>query len=192
MSGLETPEDIVRAAVQAAQLGEDALFRALDEIDAPLYVTDEAGLITYFNPACITFAGRTPTLRQDRWCVTWKLFTQDGEFLPHDTCPMATALKEERSVRGFWAVAERPDGSRVAFMPYPTPVVRDGRLVGAVNVLIDITDPAQAQTLLAQASRARRLALGVDGATAETLQRIATEYEIKAALLAGPAARKPH
>ena len=194
MTAFQSHEDTIRAAVEVAGKNDHTLLRALDEIEAPLYVTDAEGLITYFNKACVAFAGRTPTVREDRWCVTWKLYTQAGEFLPHDICPMATAIKEKRPVRGLWAVAERPDGSRVAFMPYPTPILSDGRLLGAVNMLIDITDPAQAQDLLAQASRARRLARSVSGdAAAETLERVAVEYETKAAMLIGqkPSA-KPH
>lgn len=181
----QSPEDIVRAAVDVAAKNDDTLLRALDQIDAPLYVTDADGLITYFNEACIAFAGRTPALRQDRWCVTWKIFTQTGEFLPHDTCPMATAIKEQRPIRGLWAVAERPDGTRVAFMPYPTPILIDGRLAGAVNVLIDITDPAQAQDLREQARRSRRLARSADDQTAQTLELLAAEYEMKAAMISG-------
>lgn len=194
MTAVQKPEDIVRSAVEVAVKSDHTLLRALDEIEAPLYVTDAEGLITYFNKACVAFAGRTPAVREDRWCVTWKLYTHAGEFLPHDACPMATALKEQRSVRGLSAVAERPDGTRVAFMPYPTPIISDGRLVGAVNMLVDITDAEQANDLLAQARRARRLARSVsDDATTETLERFAVEYEAKAAMLTGQQSfSKPH
>jgi K+-sensing histidine kinase KdpD len=59
----------------------------------------------------------------------------------HDECPMAIALKEDHSVRGYEAMAERPDGSMVSFIPYPTPLHDpEGRLIGAVNVLVDVTD----------------------------------------------------
>jgi two-component sensor histidine kinase len=60
---------------------------------------------------------------------------------------MAMALKEERPIRDAEAVAERPDGTRVPFIPYPTPL-RDasGILVGAVNMLVDITERKQAET----------------------------------------------
>jgi two-component sensor histidine kinase len=66
--------------------------------------------------------------------------------MPHDECPMAVALRENRHVRGAEAIAERPDGSRVSFVPYPTPL-RDaeGRLVGAINMLVDITDRKEAE-----------------------------------------------
>jgi hypothetical protein len=57
---------------------------------------------------------------------------------------MAIALKEDRAVRGAQAVAERPDGTRVPFIPYPTPL-RDasGALVGAVNMLLEIDELEQ-------------------------------------------------
>ena len=61
--------------------------------------------------------------------------------MTHNRCPMARTLSEGRAIRGEEAIAERPDGTRVPFIPYPTPL-RDagGRLIGAVNILIDITD----------------------------------------------------
>lgn len=180
------PEDLILTALNVLETGEDELRAALDQIEAPLYVTDPQGCVTYFNPACVAFAGRTPKLRSDRWCVTWKLFTRAGEFLPHDQCPMATALKERRSIRGLTAVAERPDGTRVVFMPYPTPILQDGQLLGAVNILIDITDASHARELWVQADKARRLARSVsDPATADTLERLADEYETKAIVLGG-------
>jgi len=78
--------------------------------------------------------------------VVRKLFWPDGTPLAHEDCPMAIALKENRAVRNVEAIAERPDGSRICFMPYPTPL-RDetGRLLGAVNMLVDITTRKQAE-----------------------------------------------
>src|SRR5690606_6198070 len=70
----------------------------------------------------------------------------DGSHLPHDQCPMAMALKERRPIYGAEAVAERPDGTEIPFLAYPTPFYdSDGRLQGAVNVLVDITDRKQAE-----------------------------------------------
>jgi PAS domain S-box-containing protein len=54
---------------------------------------------------------------------------------------MAVALKEQRPIRGVEAIAERPDGSRVLFEPYPTQLFdEDGRLCGVVNMLVDLTE----------------------------------------------------
>lgn len=117
----------------------------LQALPAAIYTTDANGRITFFNRACIEFAGRTPKIG-DMWCVTWKLFSPDGAPLAHEDCPMAIALKENRAIRNVEAIAERPDGSRICFMPYPTPL-RDaaGRLIGAVNMLLDITTRKQAE-----------------------------------------------
>ncbi|MDA9491202.1 PAS domain-containing sensor histidine kinase [Bradyrhizobium sp. CCBAU 11361] len=117
----------------------------LEGLPAAVYTTDANGRITFFNKACIEMAGRTPQLG-DEWCVTWRLYTADGAPLPHDQCPMAVALKEDRPVRGVEAVAERPDGTLVPFIPYPTPLHdADGKLIGAINMLVDITERKQAE-----------------------------------------------
>ena len=91
------------------------------------------------------------------------------------------ALKERRPVRGAKAVAERPDGTRVDFMPLPTPILgEDGALLGAVNILIGldgVLSPAAMRTL---ARRYRRLAMSVDPQTAEELERRGDELERQA------------
>ena len=154
----------------------------LDRLPEPIYVTDAEGMVTFYNRACIAFAGRTPQLGEDRWCVTWKLYTQDGRFLPHEECPMAVAIREARPIRGVEAIAERPDGTRVAFAPYPTPLLdEEGRVVGAVNMLIDISGRKAAEALRVQARRCRRLAGAMtDAKTRHTLELMAGEYEQKA------------
>lgn len=183
----DTIETILEEALEAVLAGDRALRQALEELPAAIYVTDVDGVVTYFNRACIDFTGRRPEVGADRWCVTWRLYTNTGEFLPHDECPMAVAINTRRPVRGVTAMAERPDGSRVVFRPYPTPIFdKDGTFAGAVNLLEDVTDEVRADDLLAQARRCRRLANGVvDDRASETLNRMADEYEAKAAELIG-------
>jgi PAS domain S-box-containing protein len=126
---------------------EQRLQDLLAAIPAAIYTTDAEGRITYFNQAAVDLAGRTPVIGTDEWCVSWKLYWPDGTPLPHDQCPMAIALREGRIVRGIEAVAERPNGTRVPFIPYPTPI-RDaaGNIVGAINMLVDISERRQAET----------------------------------------------
>jgi hypothetical protein len=99
---------------------------------------------------------------------------------------MAVAIREERPVRGEIAIAERPDGSRLLFTAYPTPIVGDdGAVIGAINILIDITDRRQADALKAQARRCRRLARSItDARTIETLKLMAAQYEEQARAVA--------
>jgi PAS domain S-box-containing protein len=126
----------------AALRERDRRFRELlDALPAAVYTTDAAGRITYYNESAAELWGHRPTLGSSEWCGSWKLFWPDGTPLRHDECPMAVALKEDRAVRGKEAACERPDGTRVPFIPYPTPLHdENGRLVGAVNMLIDITE----------------------------------------------------
>jgi PAS domain S-box-containing protein len=173
----QNPEQILDNALNALSTGSECR-SVLDALPAPIYTTDESGAVTYWNRACIEFAGREPQLGQDRWCVTWKLYTMTGEPLPHDKCPMAEAIKQQRAVREVIAVAERPDGSRVAFRPYPTPLFdKDGKLVGAVNMLIDVTDE-QTDALHEQAERCRRLAEATyDRQTSKVLSDMAEGFD---------------
>jgi PAS domain S-box-containing protein len=177
-----TPDQIIRIALDALERREDRVPPDLDDLPVALYATDAQGVITFYNKACIDFSGRTPIAGHDRWCVTWKLFTDKGDPLPHDQCSMAVAIQEKRAVRGVTAVAERPDGRRVAFAPYPTPLFDSaGELVGAVNLLIDITDAREEAHLREQAWRCRRLVHMIgDAPTIRALQKLAIDYEKKA------------
>ncbi len=117
----------------------------LEALPAAVYTTDRNGAITFYNEAAAELWGVRPELGTSYWCGSWRLFWPDGTPVPHDECPMAIALKENRSVRNVEALAERPDGTRVPFMPYPTPLHdAQHRLVGAVNMLIDLTHLKQA------------------------------------------------
>lgn len=165
-------------------LSGDSWMAMLDRFETPTYLTDKDGNVTYWNRACVEFAGREPELGSDRWCVTWKIFTTGGDLLPHDACPMAIAIKQRRVVRNAVAIAERPDGSRRAFTPYPTPLFDDsGELKGAVNMLIDVS-AEQGLLLRSQADRCRRLARSVtDAQASRVLDDMAIGYEQTAASL---------
>ena len=160
----------------------------LDALPAAIYTTDADGRITFYNQAAIELAGTKPQIGTDQWCVTWRLHRPDGTPLPHDECPMAIAIKENRPVRGEEAVAERPDGSLIPLIPYPTPL-RDaaGALVGAVNMLVDIRDRKTAelerQRLVAELRRLnetleRRVEERTRALTAEIEERQAMEERL--------------
>jgi PAS domain S-box-containing protein len=156
--GVRVVQDVTEAKRMDDRLRERErhLRDLLEALPAAVYTTDARGRITFYNKAAVEMAGRTPQLN-DEWCVTWRLFNSDGTPLPHDQCPMAVALKEDREVRGVEAIAERPDGTRVPFIPFPTPLHdSDGKLVGAINMLVDITERKKAEEY------ARRLAAIVE------------------------------
>jgi PAS domain S-box-containing protein len=145
---LEEAEQTVEAIRNGEALREsEARFRnLLFALPAAVYTTDRDGRITLFNNRAAELWGRRPDIGKDMWCGSWRMFRPDGTPLPHNQCPMAIALCEGRSVQGQEIVVERLDGIRVSVLPYPEPL-RDasGEIVGAVNMLVDITDRKRAE-----------------------------------------------
>ena len=137
---------IAHTRPQSLSIGGIRLEDVIRALPAAIYTTDADGRITFYNEAAAELWGCRPEIGKSEFCGSWKLYWPDGSPLPHGECPMAVALKEQREVRGMEAVAERPDGTLVHFVPYPTPLFDDsGILVGAVNMLIDITDRKRAE-----------------------------------------------
>jgi PAS domain S-box-containing protein len=119
--------------------------RVMEALPAALYTTDADGKLLYFNKAAQDLWGFAPKLGEQYWCGSWKIFWPDGTPVPHDQCPMAVAIREQRALVGPEALAERPDGTRVPFLPHPTPIFdSSGKMIGAVNMLIDLTEQKRA------------------------------------------------
>lgn len=131
----------------------------LQALPAAVYTTDREGRITFFNQAAAELWGCEPELGKSEWCGSWRLYWPDGRPMPHDECPMATALKEARPIRDGEAIAERPGGVRIPFLAYPTPLFDDaGNLTGAINTLVDISERKRAEeTTVRQAERLESL-----------------------------------
>ena len=146
-TGQDHPQlDFLVRAGEGLARGDDFFRQLLDVLPAAVYVTDAAGCITYYNEAAASLWGWRPELGNTEWCGSWKLFWPDGRAMEHGECPMAIAVKQGRPVHGMDAIAERPDGVRVPFMPFPTPLFdSSGRMIGAVNLLVDITDRKRAE-----------------------------------------------
>jgi PAS domain S-box-containing protein len=127
----------LRAALRRTERQSLAL---LETLPVAVYITDTDGRITAYNQAAVELWGREPELGTDTWCGSAILRWPDGRLMQNDECPMAVALRERRAIRGAEAVAERPDGERVHFLAYPSPIWdEEGALVGAINTLVDIT-----------------------------------------------------
>ena len=127
----------------------------LEALQVAAYTTDAQGLITFFNEAAVGLWGRRPALGE-AWCGALRLFWPDGRPMAHDECPMAQTLRLGRPVSGT-AVAERPDGTRAHFMAYPSPLFSaGGTLIGAINVLVDISAHQAAEETIRASAEALR------------------------------------
>lgn len=116
-------------------------------IGLAVYTTDAQGRITLYNEAAKQLWGQTPKIGEDFWHGAWRTIDSDGvSDVPFDQVPMAIALRENRPVRGIEILVERPDGSRANVLPHPTPLQdEDGNLIGAVNVMVDVTELRRAE-----------------------------------------------
>ena len=145
--GIPLPNDpLPNGAPNRLRHGDGPFREIVETVPAAIYTIDAAGRITFYNDAAAALWGCRPELGKSEFCGSWKLFYPDGRPMRHDECPMALALKQKRPIRDTEAIAERPDGTRVSFIPYPTPLFdASGTLVGAVNMLVDITERKQAE-----------------------------------------------
>lgn len=124
----------------------DDLANLIELLPAAVYTIDELGRIEHYNKAAVELWGRVPDRADEKWCGSWRLYHVDGRPMPHDECPMARAFQTGMPMHGEEAVAERPDGSRITFIAYPTPRFDTcGNVAGAINMLVDITERKTAE-----------------------------------------------
>jgi len=147
LTGITGLEDISSSRSGADSFGlqvrNHSLEDVLDALPEAVYITDAEGRITYYNEAAASLWGVRPELGKSEFCGSWKLYWPDGTPLAHSECPMAMALREKRAIRNIEAIAERPDGVRIPFLPFPTPLFdENGELTGGVNMLVDLRERA--------------------------------------------------
>ncbi|ADE14831.1 PAS sensor protein [Nitrosococcus halophilus Nc 4] len=133
---------------QLQQPGTAEFQHLLEKLPAGAYMCDPNGLITYFNQRAVELWGRAPKLNdaEDRFCGSFKLFSPDGSPIHHNQCWMALALYTEREYNGREIIIERPNGHRLTVEAHANPIYDEvGTLLGAVNVLVDITARKQAE-----------------------------------------------
>ena len=131
-----------RKAAEKALLESERKYRnVIQGMPAAIYSTDKEGRITMYNQAARKLWGREPGLGQDLWCGSWKILTSDGSELPPEEGPMARTLREGKPIFGEEILVVRPDGTKRHVAPHPQPIFNEeGELVGAINMLVDITD----------------------------------------------------
>ena len=143
---------------QQAESESDLDFRRLLEaLPAPAYTCDAQGLITAYNRRAVQAWGREPKLNdpEDRYCGSFRMSTVDGERVPHDDCWMARCLREQRAFDGEEIVVEREDGTRLVVLVHAIPMFDgDGALIGAINVVVDITGRKRTEQQLRESEAA--------------------------------------
>jgi PAS domain S-box-containing protein len=127
-------------------------------LPAAIYTCDLQGRITYYNEAAAELWGRRPEIGKDLWCGSLKIYTPDGAEILLDSCPIAATIREGTAIAGEEIIIERPDGTRLNVQPHPEPIYNsEGEMIGARDMLVDITDKRQKDNALHESEQKYKL-----------------------------------
>jgi PAS domain S-box-containing protein len=129
------------------RLGDGRFRELVQALPAALFTTDAAGRITFYNEAASALWGSRPELGDAQWCwESWRQYWPDGKAITRADSPIALALETGQPLKDVGVISERPDGTRVSLLIYPTPL-RDAtdKVVGTLNMLVDISERRRAE-----------------------------------------------
>ncbi|MFI5890431.1 ATP-binding protein [Actinoplanes sp. NPDC051513] len=160
----------------------------LDSLDTGVAACDSSGRLTFFNRALRDVHGREAGRGEtgETWAEAYDLYAPDGRtLLGPDEIPLARAHAGE-AVRGQHLVVHTPNGAR-RFVSNARPIdTADGRRLGAVAAMHDITEAHKAEELrrarhtvaqvLSEATNAEQAAIRVVEAITDELGWLCGEY----------------
>ncbi len=145
---------------QALRESERRQRELMQTLPVACYTVDEQGRLTFFNEAAVQLWGRLPEVGRTRWSGAVSFSCPDGTPVLHENSPVALALKEKRRIRGTEIIIQRPDGSRRWTVHHPDPLLdAEGRCVGVINVVMDVTEERTAHEKVQKAAEHLNLAI---------------------------------
>ncbi|MGV3636665.1 MAG: CheR family methyltransferase, partial [Flavobacteriales bacterium] len=155
-----TINEELQARNEALLESEERYRRLIELMPVAVYTCDATGHVRLFNEAAVRLWGRTPVVGEALWCGSASMRTTDGHDLPLDACPMAVSIREERAMTDVEAIVVRPGGEQRAVLANPTPLYdHQGRISGAINVLVDVTERMENARRLDLATRVGNLGI---------------------------------
>ena len=122
--------------------------RLLQGFDAAVYTCDTEGRITFHNAVASALWGGDPSTEPGQWCGTQRLYDVTGQPLALDAYPTRVAVVQ--ALAGADAsparelIVRRPDGSHRHVLCNALPGYdADGKLIGVLATMLDITEPRQ-------------------------------------------------
>lgn len=147
----EEVEYTLRRQRDEVRSSEERFRRLMELMPIAVYVCDASGIIQSYNLRAAELWGRAPKLGDSaqRYCGSLRLYTSEGEFVPHQESKMAEVLRTGIEARNLEVVIERPAGSRITVLVNIVPLRNgDGKLIGAINCFQDITELKLAEEAL--------------------------------------------
>ena len=133
-----------RKRAEEAICQSEKRYRALfDWVPVAVYTCDAKGLIQEYNQHAVELWGREPKRNDpsEKFCGSFKIFYPDGRPMPHHKCPMARSLRGEKlTATDLEILVEQSSGARRNVLVSPTALRGgQGKIIGAINCLHDIT-----------------------------------------------------
>lgn len=136
---------------------ERKLHFVLDALPVVVYLTDANGYITNYNKTAADLWGKSVLKDAVKWSGSHKLYLSSGAFISDEECPMAVAIKQNKIIYGEELISECPQGTRTNMIVFVTPYTNvQGEVIGALNVLVDITERKQLEEKLTSLSLVAR------------------------------------
>jgi PAS domain S-box-containing protein len=149
-----------KRAEEAIRQSEKRYRTLFDLVPVALYTCDAKGLIQEYNQHAVELWGREPKRNHpsEKFCGSPKIFYPDGRPMRHDNCPMARTLRGEKlTAADLEIVVEQSSGARRNVLVSPTALRNgQGKIIGAINCLHDITVRKRTENALRESEERSR------------------------------------
>jgi PAS domain S-box-containing protein len=147
--GVDVTEQVI--ARKQIEQREKQYYELIHHLPVAVFTSDSNGKIRIYNKAAVALWGTEP--KPDSYHGEWQIHDIHGNPISHDATPMARVLAGHTRYQREEILIKRVDGELRMVLPFPSPLYDvNGKISGAINVFIDITERKKAEEELKKLS----------------------------------------